>query len=61
METNVEKQFVIPIGNTTLYDIDYSKTIRLLREVKRRVQSEKNTKRHSLEIQTPTLRSFRIK
>jgi hypothetical protein len=61
METIVEKQYVIPIGTTTLYDIDYAKTILLLREVKRRVQSEKNTKRHSLETQTPTTRSTRFK
>jgi hypothetical protein len=64
METIVEKQYVIPIGTTILYDIDYAKTLRLLREVKRRVQSEKNTKRHfleSIETHTPTVRSFRIK
>lgn len=46
METTAEK-YVIPIGATNLYDIDYAKVMRLLKEVKRRCQSEKSSSRQS--------------
>jgi len=46
METTTEK-YVIPIGETNLYDIDFAKAMRLLKEVKRRCQSEKSSSRQS--------------
>jgi hypothetical protein len=63
METTVEKsiivKYAIPIGTTNLYDIDYAKTLRLLKEVKRRCQSEKSSQRKpyvSIETNTPTIK-----
>ena len=49
METTAEK-YVIPISASNLYDIDYAKAMRLLKEVKRRCQSEKNTSRQSCNL-----------
>lgn len=63
METTVEKsvivKYVIPIGTTNLYDIDYAKALRLLKEVKRRCQSEKSTMRKS-GTESPTIHFNRV-
>ena len=57
METTAQ-QYIIPIGTTNLYDIDFAKAMRLLKEVKRRCQSEKSSSRQSnifIETHTPII------
>lgn len=51
--TNIK--YTIPIGTTNLYDIDYAKTLHLLKEVKRRCQTEKSSYRKSYTSVSPTI------
>ena len=58
METTSEK-YIIPIGATNLYDIDYTKALLLLKEVKRRCQSEKSSQRQ-INSTSPIIRLYKV-